>query len=148
MSYCAVSDRIVLIPDKLDGKIDGIIIPDSSKDKPKSGVVESVGPLCREAKPGYKILFLEGHGAAFTEDGVNKLVLKEADVLCMNEEFKCVIIDENTKKYLKKSLVRFVAKLHENPDSFTRKINTEKFLIDKAKEWEDIVDWVIQELLK
>ncbi len=83
MSYRAVSDRIVLIPEKLDGKIDGIIIPDSSKDKPKSGTVESVGPLCKEAKPGYKILFLVGHGATFTEDGVDKLILKESDVLCM-----------------------------------------------------------------
>jgi len=82
MSYRAVSDRVVLIPEKLDGKIDGILIPDSSKDRPKSGVVESVGLLCKETKPGYKILFLEGHGASFCEDGVDKLVLREADILC------------------------------------------------------------------
>lgn len=82
MGYKAVSDRIVLIPEKADDKIDGIIVPDPSKNKPKSGVVESVGPLCKEVKEGDKILFLEGHGALFQEDGKDKLVLREADVLC------------------------------------------------------------------
>jgi len=63
----------------------GIAIPDSSKGKSKKGTVVSVGPDCKEVKPGYEIIFLEGHGAAFTEHDVDKLVLKESDVLCYRE---------------------------------------------------------------
>ncbi len=82
MKYKAVSDRIIVIPDPVEVSVDGILIPDASKNKPKAGLVVSVGPDCMEVRIGYKILFLEGHGAIFQEDDKDKLVLKESDVLC------------------------------------------------------------------
>jgi len=91
MSYQAVSDRIIIIPEKADDKIDGILVPDPSKGKPKRGVVLSVGPLCREVKPGYEVMILEGHGALFHEDGVDKIVLKESDVLCYRSDQREIV---------------------------------------------------------
>ena len=92
MSYRAVSNRIVLIPEKADGKIDGILIPDSSKNKPKRGIVESVGPLTKEVRIGYDVMFLEGHGAMFHENGVDKIVLQESDVLCYNSDQREIVL--------------------------------------------------------
>lgn len=91
MSYRAVSNRIVLIPEKSEAKIDGILIPDASKNKPKRGIVESVGPLTKEIRIGYDVMFLEGHGAVFHEDGVDKIVLQESDVLCYNSDQREIV---------------------------------------------------------
>lgn len=77
----AVSDRIVLILDDAETKIGGIIIPDNAKEKPASGKVVSVGPNCREVNVGDTIVFISNHGAKYTNDGIEYLILKEQDVL-------------------------------------------------------------------
>lgn len=84
MPYQAVSDRIIILPEKAADKIGNVAVPDSSKGKSKMGIVISVGPDCKEAKSGYEVMILEGHGALFIENGIDKLVVKESDVLCMS----------------------------------------------------------------
>lgn len=77
----AVSDRIILVPEKPKDNIGGVIIPDNLIGKPEKGIVFSVGIDCREVKQGDEILFLRGHGFAFTDEGEERLVITEKDVL-------------------------------------------------------------------
>lgn len=77
----AVSDRIILIPEKPKDNIGGVILPDNLIGKPEKGIVISVGIDCREVKSGDEILFLRGHGFAFTEENEERVVITEKDVL-------------------------------------------------------------------
>lgn len=79
----AVSDRIILVPEKPKDNIGGVILPDNLIGKPEKGIVISVGIDCREVKAGDEILFLRGHGFAFTEQNTREemLVITEKDVL-------------------------------------------------------------------
>ena len=75
-------------------KIGGIIIPDSAKEKPMQGKVLSVGkgrvekdgkvtPL--DVKVGDTILFGKYSGQEIKLDGVEYLIMKEDDVLAIQE---------------------------------------------------------------
>jgi chaperonin GroES len=77
----AVSDRLIVAPEKPKANIGGVIIPENLIEKPMRGVVVSAGSDCRGVKTGDEILFLKGHGLVFNEGGNELLVLREADVL-------------------------------------------------------------------
>lgn len=77
----AVSDRVILIPEPVKDQINGIYIPDTSLKKPQRGHVVSVGPDCREVKIGYEVTFLCGHGVLIEDEGIEKLIITEKDVL-------------------------------------------------------------------
>ena len=72
----------------------GIIIPDTAKEKPQEGKVTAVGkgkvgedgkvaPL--DVKKGDKILFGKWSGTEVTVDGEELLIMKESDILGINE---------------------------------------------------------------
>lgn len=72
----------------------GIIIPDTSKEKPAEGEVVAVGSGVRdssgnlhslEVKVGDKVLFGKWGGTEVKVDGVELLMMKESDILAIVE---------------------------------------------------------------
>jgi len=69
---------------------DGIIIPDTAKEKPQEGEVVAAGPGARnekgelvllELKAGDHVLFGKWSGTEVKIDGEDLLIIKESDVL-------------------------------------------------------------------
>ena len=88
-------DRIIVQRiEESEQKVGGIIIPDTAKEKPQQGKVIAVGagkvkedgnrqPL--DVKAGDTILFGKYSGQEIKLDGVEYLIMKEEDVLAIEE---------------------------------------------------------------
>jgi chaperonin GroES len=86
-----ILDRVVIKRKDPEQKSSGgIIIPDTSKDKPSEGVVVAVGSGSRDdkgnvipmtLKEGDKVLFSKWGGSEFKINDEEFLVMKESDVL-------------------------------------------------------------------
>lgn len=87
-------DKILVKRDEAQSKTDsGIYLPESSKDKPKTGVVTAVGtgalntdtgeriPLT--IKAGDKVIFSSYSGTEVKLDGVELLIMSEDDILAV-----------------------------------------------------------------
>lgn len=59
----------------------GLFLPDSAQEKPKTATVQSVGPLVRGVKPGERIIYKSFTGTEVKHDGVDYILVEEADVL-------------------------------------------------------------------
>ncbi|MCS0495994.1 co-chaperone GroES [Ancylobacter mangrovi] len=91
MKFRPLHDRVVV--KRLDAEqksAGGIIIPDTAKEKPSQGEVIAVGPGARDeagklvpldVKAGDKVLFGKWSGTEVKIDGVDYLIMKEADIL-------------------------------------------------------------------
>jgi chaperonin GroES len=91
MSFRPLHDRVVVR--RLEGEEKtkgGIIIPDTAKEKPSEGMVESVGPGARDesgkivpldVKAGDRVLFGKWSGTEVKIDGQDLLIMKESDIL-------------------------------------------------------------------
>ncbi len=88
--------RVVIKPlEREEMTKSGIVLPDTSKEKPQEGKVLSVGPGDRhpdtgeripvELKVGERILFQKYAGTEFKLDDVELLILAEKDVLAVIE---------------------------------------------------------------
>jgi len=72
----------------------GIIIPDTAKEKPAEGIVEALGDGKREngetvplsVKVGDKVLFGKWSGTEVKVGGLERLLIKEAEILAVIEE--------------------------------------------------------------
>ena len=67
-------------------KKSGIIVPDTAKEKPQQGIVESVAKVKKDDDPlpvkkGDKILFGKYSGTEIEFDGEEYLILNEDDIL-------------------------------------------------------------------
>ena len=84
-------DRVVVRRIDADQKTKGgIIIPDTVKEKPQEGEVIAIGPGGRDesgklipidVKAGNRVLFGKWSGTEVKLDGVEYLIMKEADIL-------------------------------------------------------------------
>ena len=87
-------DKILVKRDEAQTKTDtGIYLPETSKDKPKTGTIEAVGsgalntdtgeriPL--SVKKGDKIIFSSYAGTEVKLDGREHLILREGDILAV-----------------------------------------------------------------
>ncbi len=96
MKIRPLQDRIIMkrIPEEEKSK-GGIIIPDTAKEKPVEGMVVAVGkgriledgkvrPL--DIKPGDRVLFIKYAGNEVKINGVEHLMLREADILGVIEK--------------------------------------------------------------
>jgi chaperonin GroES len=94
MNVRPLHDRIIVRRhEEGEQKIGGIIIPDTAKEKPQQGTVISAGhgkskdgkrvPL--DVKAGDTILFGKYAGQDIKLDGVEYLIMKEEDVLAVEE---------------------------------------------------------------
>jgi chaperonin GroES len=89
-----LGEKIIVKRDEAASKTDsGIILPESSKDKPKTGIIQAVGsgalntetgeriPLT--VKAGDKVIFSSYAGTEVKHDGEEYLILTEEDVLAV-----------------------------------------------------------------
>ena len=91
MKFKPLHDRVVVKRLESDSKTeDGIIIPDTAKEKPSEGEVVAVGPgetsedgklKPMNVKSGDKILFGKWSGTEVKLDGEDLLIMKESDIM-------------------------------------------------------------------
>ena len=84
-------DRVVVRRVESEEKTKGgIIIPDTAKEKPAEGEIVAVGPGARDengkvvaldVKVGDRVLFGKWSGTEVKLDGVDLLIMKEADIM-------------------------------------------------------------------
>lgn len=90
-SFKPLGDRIAV--ERIEEKtVNGIIIPDTAKEKPVQGVVVAAGEGARdekgnriplEVKVGDTVLFTKWGGTEFKIDGKELTIMKESDVLAI-----------------------------------------------------------------
>ena len=91
MKFRPLHDRVAVRRVEEEQKTKGgIIIPDTSKEKPMQGEVLAVGPGVRDekgqlvpldVKPGDRVLFGKWSGSEVKLDNEELLIMKESDVL-------------------------------------------------------------------
>jgi chaperonin GroES len=90
-----LNDKIVVKRLEADDKTaGGILLPDSAKEKPRQGRVQSLGHGKRldngkrapfQVKEGDRVLFSSYAGSEITVDGVEHLIMTEDDILAIIE---------------------------------------------------------------
>lgn len=93
MKFRPLQDRILVKRLQSEEKTTGgIIIPDNAKEKPTEGQVVAVGNgkalktgevRHPDVKPGDRVMFGKYSGSEVTLDGVEHVVLREEDLLCV-----------------------------------------------------------------
>ncbi|MCB9034652.1 MAG: co-chaperone GroES [Chitinophagales bacterium] len=83
-----LADRVVLKPAEAEQTTkSGIIIPDTAKEKPQKGEVVAVGAGKKEepmtVKVGDSVLYGKYSGTEINIDGVDYLIMREADILAI-----------------------------------------------------------------
>lgn len=79
-----LADRVVVERLEQEAKTaSGIVLPETSKEKPEEGVVLEVGKDVKELKRGDKIVFGKYSGAEVKVGGRELLIIKEEDVLAI-----------------------------------------------------------------
>ncbi len=91
MKFTPLHDRVLVRRVEQDEKTaGGIIIPDTSKEKPSEGLIISAGSGARredgtvmplDVKAGDQVLFGKWSGTEVTVDGEDLLIMKESDLL-------------------------------------------------------------------
>lgn len=88
MNIKPIADRVVIqlkaVEEKTAG---GIIIPDTTKEKPLEGIVMAVGGGTAEIKmevaKGDKVLFGKYSGTEVTVDGETYLIMRQSDIFAI-----------------------------------------------------------------
>ncbi len=88
MQIKPLADRVVVQPKAVEEKTaGGIIIPDTTKEKPLEGIVMAVGAgtkdVTMEVSEGDKVLYGKYCGTEVTVDGESYLVMKQSDILAV-----------------------------------------------------------------
>ena len=83
-----LSDRVLILPNPAEEKTaGGLYIPDTAKEKPLAGKVVAVGPGTKdvkmEVKGGDEVLYGKYSGQELTIDGVEYLIMRQADILAI-----------------------------------------------------------------
>jgi chaperonin GroES len=91
MKFRPLQDRVVVKRIEAEDKTaNGIIIPDTAKEKPSQGEVIAVGPGGRDEagqvipidlKVGDRVLFGKWSGTEVKIDGTELLIMKESDIM-------------------------------------------------------------------
>ena len=95
MKVKPLNDRILVTRiEKEEKTAGGIVIPDTAKEKPQEGKVVAVGPgklndegkrMPLDVKENDRVLFGKYAGTDIKIDGVEHLILREDDILCVLE---------------------------------------------------------------
>ncbi|MFK7971573.1 MAG: co-chaperone GroES [Bacteroidia bacterium] len=83
-----LADRVVIEPAAAEEKTaSGIFIPDTAKEKPQRGSVVAVGPGKKDepttVSVGDNVLYGKYAGTELNIDGVDYLIMREADLLAI-----------------------------------------------------------------
>jgi len=95
-SWRPLQDRLIIERvENEERKTGGIIIPDTSKEKPSIGIVLAAGPGARsekdgsllpmDVKVGDKVLFGKWSGTEIDKDNKKLVVMKQSDILAICE---------------------------------------------------------------
>lgn len=81
-------DRVIIRPAQAEEKTTGgIIIPDTAKEKPLTGIVVAAGPGKKDepvtVKPGDRVLFGKYAGTEFRYESEELLIMRESDILAI-----------------------------------------------------------------
>lgn len=75
-----LGNRILVQPDEVASETEtGLIIPDTSMETPKTGLVLEVGPEVKTIKSGDRVAFSEHAGSKVKIDGEVVFFIREAD---------------------------------------------------------------------
>jgi chaperonin GroES len=95
MNIQPLHDRIIVTPlDAEDKTAGGIIIPETSKEKPSEGKVVAVGPGYRgenskltplEVKKGDRVVYGKWSGTEVKVEGKDLMIMRESDILAVLE---------------------------------------------------------------
>ena len=88
MKIKPLADRVLVLPAPAEEKtIGGIIIPDSSKEKPLKGKVIAIGNGTKDeemvVKPDDTVLYGKYAGTEIELDGEKYLIMKQSDILAI-----------------------------------------------------------------
>ena len=88
MTIQPLDDRVLVIPDDIteERTRGGLIIPDTAKEKPRTGRVVAVGTdedLREKVKEGDKILFAKYGGEEIQVDSVEHRIVQRSDILAV-----------------------------------------------------------------
>ena len=83
-----LADRVLIEPAAAETTTaSGIIIPDNAQEKPQRGTVVAVGPGKKDepttVKVGDTVLYGKYSGTDLNLDGVNYMIMREADILAI-----------------------------------------------------------------
>lgn len=81
MNLIPLGNRLVVTQDEpTETTSAGLIIPDSSIEKPKTGIVVSAGPDVKTVATGDRVAYSEHAGSKITVDGESVFYIRESDV--------------------------------------------------------------------
>jgi chaperonin GroES len=93
MKLRPIGDKVVVQPtERATMTPSGIVLPDTSKEKPQEGKVLAVGPgrllengdhASIDVKEGDRVIYSKYSGTEFKRDGEELLVLSERDILAV-----------------------------------------------------------------
>jgi len=96
MNIRPLNDRVLVVRiEEKEKTTGGIIIPDTAKEKPQEGKVVAAGPgkwdeegnrIPLQVKKDDRILFGKYAGNEINLDGVEHLIMREDDILCIVEK--------------------------------------------------------------
>ncbi len=83
-----LADRVLVEPASAETKTaSGIIIPDTAQEKPQKGTVIAIGKGTKDnpitVKPGDLVLYGKYSGNELNYNGIDYLIMKEADILAV-----------------------------------------------------------------
>ncbi len=90
MKFRPLHDRVVRRIEPEERMRGGIIIPDTTKEKPQQGEIIAVGPgahdetgkvVALDVKAGDRVLFGKWSGTEVRIDGEDLLIMKESDIM-------------------------------------------------------------------
>lgn len=82
MKLKPLKDRVcVSYTEEVDKTPGGIYVPDTAKEKPQQGKVESIGSEVKEVKVGDTVLFDRYSGSKVKLNDKEHLIIKEEDIL-------------------------------------------------------------------
>ena len=95
MAYQPLQDRVILEQQDAEERTQsGIVLPDTAKEKPQTGVVVEVGPgrvtddgkkVPMDVKKGDVVIFAKYGGTAIKDGDKELLVVKESDILAIRK---------------------------------------------------------------
>ena len=87
MNIKPLGNRVHVAQDLAEEKTaGGLYIPDNQKEKPATGTVLATGEMCREVKPGDKIIYGKYAGTPIKDGDVETILMRETDILAITGE--------------------------------------------------------------
>ena len=69
---------LLVLPDKLPEKTKGgLLVPETVKEKPITGIVKACGPICKEVEVGKRIMYARKAASIVTMDGIDYNLIAE-----------------------------------------------------------------------